>query len=204
MNDNQIASILLKAANLLEAAGKPQYSLDDLGNDLPVGDAEKVAFDTSKRGGMVDAAAVVPRIVMGLAGPEDKILDFGAGLRITQTKLLRDHGLDVTAYDFPKFMDPNVHDIDALSRQYDIVFASNVLNVSSSKEMLLQTLRLINGAVKPGGIAVFNYPAEPRKWKTDKYPRGIPAQIVALLVKQVFGHDPTVVHGSNSVPVWRV
>lgn len=91
------------------------------------------------------------------------ILDFGAGYQAIHTFTLREAGLDVTAWDFGRNFDPSIHDKAALSRQYDVVMASNVVNVHGTINAFLLTLRQITGAVKPGGYAMINYPDSPRK-----------------------------------------
>ena len=51
-----------------------------------------------------------------------------------------------------------VHDSDALSRQYDIVMASSVMNALSSHEMIAATEQSISDSVRPGGMSNFNFP----------------------------------------------
>jgi accessory colonization factor AcfC len=103
--------------------------------------------------------ATVPKVVRVLADKNDKILDFGAGPDAAHVKMLRNEGYDVIAYDFGKNISEE-HDEKALDRKYDIVYVSNVLNVQSSENMLRET---ITSVVKKGGIAIANYPKEPRK-----------------------------------------
>ena len=93
--------------------------------------------------------SVVPRATMMLASKKNRILDFGAGPHIYHTKMLREHGYKVTAHDFGKNLNEN-HDINALNKRYDIVMASNVLNVQSSLNMLYATLRQIRSVMKDG------------------------------------------------------
>jgi len=90
------------------------------------------------------------------------VLDFGAGKGAVHTLSLRKDGFQhVTAYDFPD-NSSSVHDEFALGKEYEIVLASNVLNVQGSKEMLEKTLRQIILAMSPGGVAIMNYPKSPR------------------------------------------
>jgi hypothetical protein len=105
----------------------------------------------------------VPRVVGEMAKPGMTILDFGAGKEAIHVHMLRAKGLDVTAYDFGANVRLGLHDPDALSRQYDLVYASNVLNVQSSLEMLHGTVAQIAGATKDEGHVVVNLPREPRK-----------------------------------------
>ena len=226
MHPVQTATWMLNAAHAIEIMAKPRPSADgeppqahpkkpafdpkDLGEDLRVDmdAAEDLAKRSGQRGGAVGDNPLVPRYVAQIAKKGQKILDFGAGAKAKQTLALRGKGLDVTAFDFHNI--PGVHDPDALSRQYDIVFASNVLNTASNKAMLLDGLRKIKKAIKPGGIAIFNYPSAPRYWVTTKYPErqsntgGVPAQVIAYFVQKTFGQAPTLVGGTNSVPIWQV
>lgn len=97
-----------------------------------------------------------------IARPEDKVLDFGAGKSAVQTKGLRDEGYDVTAYDFGQNSQEGIHDPEALKRKYDVVYASNVLNVQDNQKMLNTTLNQISNAMKEDGTGVFNFASSPR------------------------------------------
>lgn len=119
------------------------------------------ANKTARSAGAVGAKAVTPQYVASTT-QDGTILDFGSGPAAMHTQMLKGRGLDVTAHEFGGSVNPDIHDPDALSRQYDTVMASNVLNVQSTIEMLNYTLKQIAKCVKPGGRAVFNYPASPR------------------------------------------
>lgn len=84
----------------------------------------------------------------------------------------------------------------ALDRQYDVVFASNVINVQSSMEMLRETLMQIYKATKYGGEFICNYPISPRKMDmaTDD---------IARIIKEVFGNVERV-SGTKFAPIWRM
>lgn len=88
------------------------------------------------------------------------VLDFGAGKNAVHTKKLREEGWDIDAYEFGA----NVTDehIKEIKITYDIVIASNVLNILNSNGMLVKTLNEIANAIEPGGILICNYPANPR------------------------------------------
>ena len=127
-------------------------------------DAEmKVANATSRAKGAVGAKALVPRYVRQLASPDHKILDFGAGRHAAHASSLRDDGYHVTAHEFGSNQDEKLHDPKALSRKYDTVYASNVLNTQSSREMMGHTLDQIRHATKKGGQFIGNFPMSPRK-----------------------------------------
>lgn len=131
----------------------------------------KIANATSRSNGASainsDGAirAIVPNFIFkNIEKYRDKtILDFGAGKDAIHTKWLRDNGLNVTAYDFGENCIEGIHDKNALNKRYDVIFASNVLNVQSSEEMMDATLCQIYKTLKKGGKFIFNYPASPRK-----------------------------------------
>jgi len=116
------------------------------------------------RGGPFAKNRIVPKVVELYAKPESEILDYGAGKGMIQAKKLIKKGFKVTAYDFGDNVTKE-HDRKALDRKYDIVYASNVLNVQPNTRTLNVTLKEIEGAVKKGGLAIVNYPKKPRKVK---------------------------------------
>ena len=126
-------------------------------------DEVAVANKTSRSGGAVSGKALVPRHVETVAAKNDDILDFGAGKDAVHTKGLREKGFNVTAHEFGSNQKQGVHDPKALDRQYHTVYASNVLNVQSGREMLGKTLDQIHKSTLPGGQFVGNYPMSPRK-----------------------------------------
>lgn len=138
--------------------------------------------------------AVVPLFVERNIDKGEAILDFGAGKGATSTKYLLSKGFDVTAYDLWCGDGDKLLDENALNRQYDVVFASNVLNVQSSKEMLIETLTQIYKATKDGGEFICNYPSNPRKMN-------VAANDIAMIIKEVFGNVKKV-GGTMSAPIW--
>ena len=138
--------------------------------------------------------AVVPKYVESIARKEDKILDYGAGKWAIHTLYLREKGFDCTAYDFGDNV-KYIHDEDALKRQYDIVFASNVLNVCSSLTMLINTVKEICNATKDNGVAIMNYPSNPRKLVLD-------VASMEHVIENVFKYKIARVGGTKSAPVW--
>ena len=131
----------------------------------------KIANETSRSNGASainsdgTIRAIVPNFIFkNIEEYQDKtILDFGAGKDAIHTKWLREQGLNVIAYDFGNNCIEGIHDKDALSKRYDVIFASNVLNVQSSDVMMETTLCQIYKALKKGGKFIFNYPKTPRK-----------------------------------------
>jgi len=122
-----------------------------------------VANATSRARGAIGAKAITPRYVQTVAQPHHEILDFGAGRDAIHAQTLKKIGLNVTAHEFGSNIS-GVHDPEALNRQYDIVYASNVLNTQSSPEMLKTTLDNIHRTIKRGGSFIGNLPASPRKF----------------------------------------
>ena len=122
-------------------------------------DEISVATSTARSAGAIGPRALVPRTVREVASPDDTILDFGSGPQEAHAQDLRDDGFNVTAWDFGDF----AKNPEALYRQYDIVYASNVLNVQSSLDMLERTVGQIAGLVRPGGTFIGNLPLSPRK-----------------------------------------
>jgi hypothetical protein len=119
-------------------------------------DEISIATSTARSAGAIGPRALVPRTVQEVASPDDTILDFGAGPKEAHAQNLREDGFNVTAWDFGK-------NPEALYRQYDIVYASNVLNVQSSLDMLERTVGQIADLVRPGGTFIGNLPLSPRK-----------------------------------------
>lgn len=140
--------------------------------------------------------AVVPIFIEKNIDKRNRLLDFGAGKAAVHTKYLREHGFDVTAYDFGANCG-DFHDKDALSKKYDTVFASNVLNVSSSINMLMETLQQIYNSIECGGEFICNYPISPRKM--DMKPKELKS-----IIEHMFNNNAELVSGSNSAPVWRI
>jgi len=119
--------------------------------------AEKRAVQATCRvNGAVGANAVVPRIIKQVAKKTDSILDFGCGYGQIHVKSLTESGFNVKGYDF------SIPGSEMwLQSKFDIVYASNVLNVQTSEDMLKRTLGQIRKCT--GRLAVMNYPASPRK-----------------------------------------
>lgn len=140
--------------------------------------------------------AVVPKYVESIVRKEDKILDYGAGKGAVHTIYLRENGFDCTAYDFGDNV-TEVHDKEALKRQYDVVFASNVLNVCSSLAMLIDTVKEICNATKDNGVAIMNYPSSPRKLVLD-------IAYMEHVIENVFKHKIARVGGTKSALVWKI
>ena len=108
---------------------------------------------------------------------------------------MREAGFKVTAHELgPNFVQ-GVHDPKSLSRKYDIVVASNVLNVQKSAKMLDKTLGQIRNALKKNGYAVFNFPKSPRKGVQK-------ASEAKALVEKHFGSVEQL-NKDSGAPLWK-
>jgi len=140
---------------------------------------------------------VVSKAVREFIDKEDFILDFGAGKMANQARILKDEGYNVVAYDFGLNAIDGLHDKNALRYKYDVVYASNVLNVQSSSEMMNTTLDQISKVLKPNGIFVANY---------TKTPRYMDMNANDLVNQYLSKYFSTVkkVGGGSSDPVWMM
>jgi len=118
---------------------------------------------TSKNPGAVSNNAIVPRFVIKYVNKNDSILDYGAGRYPLHALRLKEKGYNVKSHDFGRNFNSELHDGGALNLQYDVIYASNVLNVQSSEEMLISTIEQIIGLMKENSIFIANYPQTPRK-----------------------------------------
>jgi len=159
----------------------------------------KIANATSRTNGAVGSNAIVPRVVRQYLSMFYRdtgwILDFGAGKHAAHALALIAEGYNVVAHEFGDNVNPRLHASNALELKYDLVYASNVLNVQSTKKMLRNTLKQIAGVLNEHGAFIANYPQSPRKLDLT------PNQILAELREQfkTVIKTPT---SSNSAPVW--
>jgi len=134
----------------------------------------QVANKTSRANGAVGANAITPKYVRELLdnGTDDNhdctkeditVLDFGAGKTAAHAQALLAAGYQVLAYEFGDNVDPRVHCELALLNKYDVVYASNVLNVQSSVDMARTTIKQIRDVMKYDAVFIANYPQSPRK-----------------------------------------
>lgn len=136
--------------------------------------------------------SVVAKFVAANVTKDKKILDFGCGSEFIQGKYLRGLGFNVSGWDFG--VNKPKECVDKLEKIYDVVYASNVLNVVSSQSMLIETLNQICNCIKDGGIFIANYPQSPRKMAmTEKELRGI--------IQEKFGGEIYKIPGTSS-PMW--
>jgi len=128
----------------------------------------EIANKTSRNTRAVGSKAIVPRYIRQLLqsgdfGASTTVLDFGAGKTAAHMVSLLELGYNISAFEFGDNFNENIHDCKALSKRYDIVYASNVLNTQSSRTMIKDTLNQIKNVVKFSGSFFCNYPQQPRK-----------------------------------------
>ena len=161
------------------------------------------ANKSSRSSGAVGPKAITPRMVLkyikDTGNKGIKILDFGSGKDAKHTYALRDMGLDVTAHDFSANINDEHHDPNALNKIYDMVFASNVLNVQGSEQMMLRTIEDVLKTMNDDSVFIANFPSSPRYgFETAKEAKDI--------LENYF--DVVVIHGSDggrtSSPVWAM
>ncbi|KKL10308.1 hypothetical protein LCGC14_2557140, partial [marine sediment metagenome] len=150
---------------------------------------------TARATGAIGAKAITPKFVGETSRTSESILDFGSGKTPIHTNALREQGFDVTAFDVGANVVEGVHDVKALERTYDTVFASNVINVAPSEAFLRKTLGDIKSATNSDGRAIFNYPVSPRKLNLSN-------DEMLGIIKEFF---PSVerVGGTNQAPLWE-
>ena len=140
---------------------------------------------TSRHSGVVGNRAIVPRVVEKLANHGDVILDFGAGEKAVQAQYLMNKGYDVLAYEIGENFDPQYHFKDALKYRYDIVYASNVVNVQKREEQIYNLLSLFHELIVSDGKVVINYPQTPRK-AINRYGNVVSTKDVEDIAKSIF------------------
>lgn len=123
----------------------------------------QIVNSTARYKGPTVVNAVVPIFVEKYAKDDDAILDYGAGYEAIHTMYLRSKGLYVTAYDVGNNVNPDIHKKDALKFIYDVIFASNVLNVLPSDKLVEDCIVEIAATLDYSGLFICNFPNSPRK-----------------------------------------
>jgi len=143
--------------------------------------------------GDVGKNGLVPKYVREHYTPGTLILDYGAGPTAQHTFALRELGFNVDAFDVGDNWLEGVHVKDTKLRDnYDVVFASNVLNVQPTKQYVAKVLSELNDL---GTIILVNYPVTPRK-------SDVTVDQLERLLKGEFGTVEMVV-GTKAAPVYR-
>ena len=147
---------------------------------------------TARSKGAVGQQAIVPRVVRDILEKHEcyqNILDFGAGPgRKHVNNLKKQFDRNIQGYDLGD-------DRDILEESWNLVYASNVLNVQTTIEQLLETLADLWIAQGDGDLIV-NYPKEPRKMGLT------PTQMEECLFK--FGWEVERVQGVSKNNVWKL
>lgn len=136
----------------------------------------KIVMATGYKGGATSKNSVITRHLLCSTLPKKtKILDFGAGYKAKQTQALKKKFPKISAFDFKETMEKsiaeepklkNLFDEEALSKDQDLIIASNVLNVQPSKEALEHTLNEIYCSMKVDSIFFANIPRDPVKYQS--------------------------------------
>lgn len=160
-----------------------------------MGDTARVGIGLKKSAGESDLDTAIRAIVKDAKGPviprylyhnippaELTILDFGSGPRAMQARALTELGYGITAFDWEpsendaskraqNYWDSVADDIinpHALDYTYDIIYASNVMNVQPTWGCFWATLHTIADSMSPRTLFLCNLAAEPRYKKTTR------------------------------------
>lgn len=139
--------------------------------------------------------SVVAKYVECNVDKDKKILDYGCGSEFIQGNYLKQHFFDVDGWDIGANKPDN--GVSELLCIYDVVYASNVLNVISSESMLIETLNEIYNCLKIGGKFIANYPNSPRKMDVG-------TNFFKNLIQEKFNGTVHVVGGTKSAPIWCI
>lgn len=118
------------------------------------------------------------------------ILDYGCGKHaIQRAYLIEKCGFDhVDGHDFGN----NQPICERFGYDYDVVYASNVINVAISKEMVYNDFVEMRNHAADGGTVIFNYPSSPRK-------AGLSNKEIMEIAMEVFGNIETIHHYVGTV-----
>jgi hypothetical protein len=75
--------------------------------------------------------------------------------------------------------------------------ASNVINVSSTMSMLVETLRQMYNSLEWGGILIMNYPSSPRKLD-------LTAKELQSIIERTLNCEVVLAGGIPSAPLWTI
>jgi len=140
--------------------------------------------------------AVVPKYVLQNIDKDKTVLDFGAGKDAVQAQILKEEGFkNITAYDGDPRSNEDVIDKNALNKKYDVVYASNVVNVQRSEEEIRQLVKVLYSHAKE--TCIFNYPSSPRK-------AGLKTPEIQAIIEDELGCELQRVGGSKADPIWRI
>lgn len=128
----------------------------------------KEANKTSRWSPAIGEKAITPKMVREYLEKTDpnkelNVLDYGAGKTANHARALVEDGYNVLAHEFGDNIDKRYHCELALLNKYEVVYASNVLNVQADEAMLRETLAEVKSVMTEDGVFFANYPVSPRK-----------------------------------------
>ena len=129
---------------------------------MPTAEQISIANKTSRNSKAIGSKAVTPKYVrawkdMNADKETCSILDFGAGKTAAHTAALVADGYLCLAHEFGDNIDPRYHCELAMSNKYDVVFASNVLNVQQSLYMFTETINEIKSVLKTMAYSLLTF-----------------------------------------------
>lgn len=117
---------------------------------------------TARRTGAIGYNAVVPRLVKQMLAKGEYVLDYGCGKSTAHgDAIARETGASVDFYDIGA-NGRGEQLFRAMKGDYDLVYASNVLNVQPNGAAIFAVLCELRDSVHRAGVIVFNYPTAPR------------------------------------------
>lgn len=118
------------------------------------------------------------------------ILDYGCGKHaIQRAYLIEKCGFaHVDGHDFGN----NQPICERFNYDYDVIYASNVINVAMSKTMVYNDFVEMKIHTTDGGTVIFNYPSSPRK-------AGLSNKEIMEIAMNVFGNIETIHYNGNTV-----
>lgn len=165
-------------------------------------DEVRIANRTSRNTGAVGKSAILPKYIRDyVTNPSTTILDFGCGKHALHVIDLKNLGYDITGYDFGNNVGHVLIDPKALSRKYDVVYASNVLNVQNSEKMMYETLSDVCKCVN--GEFICNIPPQPRKGVFSGMSVKEGNLYLESVLKMFFKHVDVIKHGIHIIMICK-
>ncbi len=159
----------------------------------------KIANKTSRNSPAIGAKAITPAYVRQYVKEhldmDASILDYGAGKTAAHAQAMVEDGFQCLAWEFGNNVNPRYHCELALMNVYDVVYASNVLNVQSSMEMLRETIGDVKRVSNSNSVFIANFPADPRKMKY------LTTGAMRAVLEEEFA-TVTQVGGTKRAPLW--
>jgi hypothetical protein len=134
---------------------------------------------------------MLPKFVASqLLGISD-VLDYGAGKDAYGSQIIRDMKKlwHVTSYEIGDNVIDGIHDTMALSKKYDVVMMSNVINIQPSLEDVIDVLIEVKDCMRDVAYLYCNLPESPRKSSIDE-------KYLTIFLKGLF---PVVTYYGNGI-----